>query len=86
MNLGYRISPKIHTPALYLIVYVTACVCNITEWVANSDDPDQTPRSAASDLGLHCLLRHACPNTKSKYGNFIKANPSEIITWIRPFL
>ena len=24
--------------------------------VANSVDPDQTPRSAASDLGLHCLL------------------------------
>ena len=22
---------------------------------ANSKDPDQTPRSAASDLGLHCL-------------------------------
>ena len=25
---------------------------------ANSGDPDQTPHSAASDLGLHCL-----PNT-----------------------
>ena len=23
---------------------------------ANSGDPDQTPHSAASDLGLHCLL------------------------------
>ena len=23
---------------------------------ANSADPDQTPRSVASDLGLHCLL------------------------------
>ena len=23
--------------------------------VANSGDPDQTPRSVASDLGLHCL-------------------------------
>ena len=23
--------------------------------VKNSEDPDQTPRSAASDLGLHCL-------------------------------
>ena len=22
---------------------------------ANSGDPDQTPRNAASDLGLHCL-------------------------------
>ena len=25
------------------------------ELFANSRDPDQTPRSAASDLGLHCL-------------------------------
>ena len=24
--------------------------------VANSEDPDQTPSSAASDQGLHCLL------------------------------
>ena len=23
--------------------------------LANSEDPDQTPHSAASDLGLHCL-------------------------------
>ena len=30
--------------------------------MANSVDPDQTPRSAASDLGLHCLLRPICPN------------------------
>ena len=28
------------------------------ELFANSGDPDQTPHSAASDLGLHCL-----PNT-----------------------
>ena len=27
----------------------------ITKCNANSVDPDQTPRSAASDLGLHCL-------------------------------
>ena len=25
---------------------------------ANSEDPDQTPRSAASDLGLHCLFAY----------------------------
>ena len=25
--------------------------------LANSGDPDQTPRSVASDLGLHCLPR-----------------------------
>ena len=27
----------------------------IVELFANSGDPDQTPRSATSDLGLHCL-------------------------------
>ena len=27
----------------------------MTELFANSGDPDQTPHSAASDLGLHCL-------------------------------
>ena len=30
----------------------------MAEVLANSEDPDQTPHSAASDLGLHCL-----PNT-----------------------
>ena len=32
----------------------------MVELFANSGDPDQTPHSAASDLGLHCL-----PNTQS---------------------
>ena len=36
--------------------------------MANSVDPDETPCSAASHLGLHCLLRPVCPNTYSKYG------------------
>ena len=27
----------------------------MAEVLANSGDPDQTPHSAASDLGLHCL-------------------------------
>ena len=27
----------------------------MVEQLANNGDPDQTPRSAASDLGLHCL-------------------------------
>ena len=40
----------------------------MAEWVANSVDPDQTPRYAASDLGLHCLLSLVCPKTKSKCG------------------
>ena len=36
---------------------------NISGRVANGVDPDQMPHSAASDLGLHCLLRHVCLNT-----------------------
>ena len=35
----------------------------IAGFVANSVDPDQTPRSAASDLGLYGLLRFVRPNT-----------------------
>ena len=30
---------------------------NLPKRLANNVDPDQTPRSAASDQGLHCLLR-----------------------------
>ena len=33
-----------------VITFTELPVCN-----ANSVDPDQTPRSVASDLGLHCL-------------------------------
>ena len=38
------------------------CVRTNADWVANSVNPDQTPRSVASDLGLHSLLKHFCPN------------------------
>ena len=27
----------------------------MTKLFANSEDPDQTPHSSASDMGLHCL-------------------------------
>ena len=40
--------------------------------MANSVDPDETPRSAASHLGLYCLLRPVCPNTYGKYGTFLE--------------
>ena len=39
--------------------------------MANSVDPDETPRSAASHLGLNCLLRPICPSTYGKYGIFV---------------
>ena len=38
-------------------------VSKITECMTNGVDPDQTPRIAASDLGLHCLLKPVCSNT-----------------------
>ena len=38
--------------------------------MANSVDSDETPCSAASHLGLYCLLRPVCPNTCGKYGNY----------------
>ena len=34
----------------------------------NCVDPDQMPRTAASDLGLHSLFRLVCPNAKGYYG------------------
>ena len=46
---------------LYIYIYIKiAC--------KNDVDLDQTPRSAASNLGLYCLLFTACHNTSGKYG------------------
>ena len=48
-------------------------VCKIKkDWnMANSVDPDQMPHSAASNLGLHCLQRPICPDTKCYYGIYL---------------
>ena len=42
------------------------------EWLAYSVGHDPTPRSAASDLGLHCLLKPVClfKSVKGTYGRF----------------
>ena len=37
------------------LVLILPCFIEIHVFKANSADPDQTPRSAASDLSLHCL-------------------------------
>ena len=50
--------------------YPMLCL-KIAGWVANSVDPDETPHSAASHLGLNCLLRPVCLNTYGKYGNVL---------------
>ena len=36
---------------------ITRYCVKIVGWVANNVDLDETPRFAASHLGLHCLLR-----------------------------
>ena len=38
--------------------YLLMCL-NSAEWLKNSVDPDQTPRTVASELGLHVCLRPA---------------------------
>ena len=37
------------------LVFIITMFIEIPVFNANSVDPDQTPRCAASDLGLHCL-------------------------------
>ena len=44
------------TACVKLVFIINICFIEIPVVNANSEDPDQTPRSAASDLGLHCLL------------------------------
>ena len=66
IKFGFRFLPLIfksvtlHCIKSCLILLLN--VCKNAGLVANSVDPDQTPRSAASDLGLHCLLRPDFPN------------------------
>ena len=78
----YRMNPK-YWDLKFLLFYHTCSknwttsfchllICLKTAgWVANSVDPDQTPRNAASDLGLHCLLEPVCSNTQGNYDIFI---------------
>ena len=55
---------------LFNVHFTTVNVCKIVGRVAYSGDP--MLHSAASDLGLHCLLRPVCWNTQSKYCSLIK--------------
>ena len=41
---------------------------------ANSGDPDQTPRSAASDLGMHCLPNTLLRVSRLQWVNVMKGN------------
>ena len=44
----------------------------MVELFANSGDPDQTPRSAASDLGLHCLQISLLGGSRLQWANKTK--------------
>ena len=57
----YHTCSKNWTSTIY---YQMLCL-KIAGWVA-----DEIPNSAASHLGLHCLLRPVCPNTYSKYSMY----------------
>ena len=46
---------------------VLALIVEIPVFNDNSVDPDQTPRSAASDLGLHCLPMYFLWDTRHKW-------------------
>ena len=50
---------------LYNLQSILLC-SKSTAWVANTEDNDQTPQNAASDLGLHYLSRLVCPNIRVK--------------------
>ena len=39
----------------YFILLQVPCFVEMCVFNANGADPDMTPRSAAFDLGLHCL-------------------------------
>ena len=50
------------------------------DWVAHSVDIDHMPHSVVSDLGLHCLLRPACPNALGYYVRFRILHVRDITT------
>ena len=46
--------------------------------MANSVEPDQTPHSVVSDLGLHCLQRPICPKSQGFFGMYT-ITPDKVI-------
>ena len=50
-----------------LIIFNIALFREIFAFYRNSVDPDQTPRSVASDLDLHCLLMSLLWDTMHKW-------------------
>ena len=57
------------------LLLLLSCFVEISEFNANRVDPDQTPRSAASDLDLPCLSMSHLWDARLKW---IKANKKSI--------
>ena len=51
------------------LVFIIAMFCRNSELNANRADHGQTPRSAASDLGLHCLSMSLLWDARHKWVN-----------------
>ena len=65
-------------------MYCLMMCIKIAGCVIDNVDLDQMQHSAASDLGLHCLLRPVCPNTKCYYGtcdSFANCSSPELKAW-----
>ena len=54
---------------LSLLLLLLPCFIEILVCIANSIDPDQTPRSAASDLGLRCFSMYLLWGARHKLVN-----------------
>ena len=52
-------------------MFIVSIFVEISELIANSVDPDQTPRSAASDLGHHCLPLTLLLDARHKWVNVL---------------
>ena len=79
------ISTPYHTCSKILTstIYYPILWLKIAGWVANSVDPDETLHSAASHLGLHCLLSPVCiypkySDTSTPYHTYSKIWTSTI--------
>ena len=55
----------------------------MSELNASRVDPDQTPHSVASDLGLHYLLMSHLWDTRLKWINYLHMPQKQIYVWCR---
>ena len=54
----------------------------MVELFANSGDSDQTPRSVASDLGLHCLQNTLLAVTRLQWVNAFLISLQKYMLWV----